>query len=339
MSDSRPIAATDNDDEGRVIIDWTQLPDDDIRYDTDDEEEVMKAKAKERKQRKAAEQARREEQARLEAERVAREQAEAERAEREKAEAEKAAREAEERRAREEEERREAERRRKAETGKGDEAGGEVKKVVMDPGCTRCARANTVCEFLVDGNKKRVACIRCNLSKGKCRWPGDGKDAEAGPKAGKSDKGKKRKADEESAEAGPSTQKRARTSARPTEVLDLDEFEAGGSGAKEAGAARYSGLENKLERLIEAAGLIANNLASLFELHETAVENSGRIADALEALLDESYGFGVAVSPSDSGSSELDSDELREEAEWLKAHGEDEEEESEGEDESMAEAE
>ncbi|KIN92808.1 hypothetical protein M404DRAFT_36706 [Pisolithus tinctorius Marx 270] len=335
MSDSRPISVTGNNDESRVVVDWTQVPDDAIRYDTDDEEEVMKAKSKERKRRKAAEQARREEQARLEAERVAREQAEAERI----------AREAEEQRAREEEERcraeeeKEAERKRKAEADKGDEAGGEVKKVVMDPGCTRCARANTVCEFVVDGNKKRVACVRCNLSKGKCRWPGDGKDAEAGPKAGRTDKGKKRKAEEENAEAGPSNQKQARTSARPTEVLDLDEPEAGGSVTKEAGAARYSGLEDKLERLIEAAGLIANNLASLFELHETAVENSGRIADALESILDESYGFGMAVSPSDSGSSELDSDELREEAEWLKAHGEDEEEESEGEDKSMAEAE
>ncbi|KIN97393.1 hypothetical protein M404DRAFT_32257 [Pisolithus tinctorius Marx 270] len=343
MSDSRPIAATDNDDEGRVIIDWTQLPDDDIRYDTDDEEEVMKAKAKERKRRKAAEQAQREEQAWLEAERAAREKAEAERAEQKRAETERAEREAEEKRVREEEERREAECRRKAEAGKGSEAGaggskagGKVKKVVMDPGCTRCTRANTVCKFLMDGNKKRVACIRCNQSKGKCRWPGDGKDAEAGPKAVK---GKKRRVNEENAEAGPSNQKRARTSVRPTEVLDLDEFEAGRSGMKEVGAARYSGLENKLERLIEAAGLIANNLASLFELHETAVENSGRIADALESILDESYGFGMAVSPSDSGSSELDSDELCEEAEWLKAHGKDEEEESEGEDESMAKAE
>ncbi|KIO04641.1 hypothetical protein M404DRAFT_26090 [Pisolithus tinctorius Marx 270] len=208
----------------------------------------------------------------------------------------------------------------------------------MDPGCTRCARAQVVCEFVVDGNKKRVACVRCNLSKGKCWWPGDRKDAEAGPKI-KADKGKKRKVDEETPEPGPSQTKRAKTSVRPIEVLDLDEIEAGGSGVKEAGAARYSGLEGKLEQLIEAAGLIANNLASLFELHETAVENSGRIADALESLLDESYGFGMAVSPSDSGSSELDSDELREEAEWLKNHGEDEEEESEGEDESMAEAE
>ncbi|KIN92716.1 hypothetical protein M404DRAFT_36799 [Pisolithus tinctorius Marx 270] len=343
MSDSRPIVSADNNNEGRVVIDWSQVSEDAIKYDTDDEEETMRAKAKERKRRKAAEQARREEQARLEAERVARERAEAERAERERAETERAEREAEEKRVCEEEERREAERRRKAEAGKGSEAGaggseagGEVKKVVMDPGCTRYTRANTVCEFLVDGNKKRVACIRCNQSKGKCRWPRDGKDAEAGPKAVK---GKKRKVDEENTEAGPSNQKRARMSARPTEVLDLDEFEAGGSGMKEVGAARYSGLENKLERLIEAAGLIANNLASLFELHETAVENSGRIADALESILDESYGFGMTVSPSDSGSSELDSDELREEAEWLKAHGEDEEEESEGEDESMAEAE
>ncbi|KIO08017.1 hypothetical protein M404DRAFT_23265 [Pisolithus tinctorius Marx 270] len=332
MSDSRPIVAADNNNEGRVVVNWAQVPDDDIRYDTDDEEEVMRVKAKERKRRKAAEQARQEEQARLEAERVARE----------KAEAERVAWEAEEQRAREEEARRkaeeekEAERRHKAKANKGDEAGGEVKKVVMDPGCTCCARANIVCEFVVDGNKKRMACVHCNLSKGKCRWPGDGKDAEAGPKAVK---GKKRKVDEENAEARPSNQKWAKTSTRPTKILDLNESEAGRSRPREAGVDKYSGLEDKLERLIEAVGLIANNLASLFELHETAVENSGRIADALESILDESYGFGMAVSPSDLGSSELDSDELREEAEWLKNHGEDEEEESEGEDESMAKAE
>ncbi|KIN97841.1 hypothetical protein M404DRAFT_31920 [Pisolithus tinctorius Marx 270] len=341
MSESRPITATDKNDEGRVVVDWTQVSDDAIRYDTDDEEETMRAKAKERKRRKAAEQARREEQARLEAERAAREQAEAKRAARERAEAERAEREAEEKKAREEEEKQEAERKRKAGAGKGDEAGtsgeagGEVKRVVMDPGCTRCTRVQAICEFLVDGNKKRVTCIRCNQSKGKCRWPGDGKDAEAGPKA-KADKGKKRKADEETPEPGPSQKKRAKS--KPIEVLEVDEPEARGSGLREAGAERYSGLENKLEQLIEAAGLIANNLASLFELHETAIENSGRIADALEAMLDESYGFGMAVSPSDSGSSELNSEEMREEAEWLKAHGEDEEE-SEGEDESMAEAE
>ncbi|KIO07376.1 hypothetical protein M404DRAFT_23858 [Pisolithus tinctorius Marx 270] len=338
MSNSRLIAVTDNDDEGQVIIDWTQLPDDDIRYDTNDKEEVMKAKAKERKRRKAAEQAWQEEQAQLEAKRAERERIEAERAEKEKAEAEKAEREAKEKRVCEEEEKREAECKRKAEAGKSDEAGGEVKKVVMDPGCTRCAWAQVICEFVVDGNKKHMACVRCNLSKGKCRWPRDGKDAKAGPKAGRTDKGKKRKADEENTKAGPSTQKRARTSARPTEVLDLNELEAGGSGVKEASATRYSGLEDKLEHLIDAAGLIANNLASLFELHETAVKNSDHIADALESILDESYGFGMAVSPSGSGSSELDSDELREEAEWLKNHSKDKEEESEGEDESMAEA-
>ncbi|KIN95270.1 hypothetical protein M404DRAFT_34254 [Pisolithus tinctorius Marx 270] len=342
MSDSRPIDAANN-SEGRVVVDWAQVPDDNIRYDTDDEEEVMRAKVKERKRQKAAEQARREEQARLEAERAAREQAEAERAARERAEAERIEREAEEKKAREEEEKREAERKRKAATGKGDEAGasgeagGEVKRVVMDPGCTRCARAQVVCEFVVDGNKKRVACVRCNQSKDKCRWPGDGKDAEAGPKV-KADKGKKQKADDETPEPGPSQKKWAKS--KVVEVLEIDEPEAGGSGLREAGAERYSGLENKLERLIEAAGLIANNLASLFELHETAVENSGRIADALEAIIDESYGFRVAVTPSDTGSSELDSDELREEAAWLQAEAEGEgDEEAEGEDDSMAEAE
>ncbi|KIO00228.1 hypothetical protein M404DRAFT_29624 [Pisolithus tinctorius Marx 270] len=297
----------------------------------------MRAKAKERKRRKAAEQAQREEQAWLEAERAAREQAKAERAARERAEAKRTEREAEEKKACEEEEKREAERKRKAATSKGDEAGasgeagGEVKRVVMDPSCTRCARAQVVCEFVIDGNKKCIACVWCNLSKGKCRWPGDGKDAKAGPKI-KADKGKKQKANEETPEPRPSQKKQVKSKA--VEVLEIDEPEAGGSGLREAGAERYSGLENKLERLIEATGLIANNLASLFELHETMVENSGRIADALE-----SYGFGVAVSPSDSGSSELDSDELCEEAKWLKAHGENEEEESEGEDENMAKAE
>ncbi|KIN97470.1 hypothetical protein M404DRAFT_32320 [Pisolithus tinctorius Marx 270] len=327
MSDSRPTVATNNNDEGRVV-DWAQVPDDDIQYNTDDKEEVMRAKAKERKRRKRAE----------------REWIEAERAEKEKAEAEKAEREAEEKRVHEEEEKREAKRKRKAKAGKSDEAGaggasgearGEVKRVVMDPGCTRCTWAQVICEFLVDGNKKQVACIHCNLSKGKCQWPRDGKDVEAGPKAAtKADKGKKQKANRESPEPGPSQKKQAKS--KPTEVLEIDEPEASGSREREAGAERYSGLENKLKRLIEAAGLIANNLASLFKLHETTVENSGCIADALELLLDESYGFGMAVSPSDSGSSELDSEELHEEAEWLRTHGEDEEEETEGEDEAMA---
>ncbi|KIO00199.1 hypothetical protein M404DRAFT_29806 [Pisolithus tinctorius Marx 270] len=204
MSESRLISTTGNDNEGQVVIDWTQVADDAIRYDTDDEEEVMKAKVKERKRQKVAEQARWEEQARLEAERVAREQAKAERI----------AWEAEEQRARKEEEKcraeeeKEAERKHKAKADKGDEAGGEVKKVVMDPG--------------------------------------------------------------------------------------------------------------------------------LFELHETTVENSGCIANTLESLLDKSYSFSMAVSPSDSGSSELDSEELCEEAKWLRTHGEDEEEETEGEDEAMA---
>ncbi|KIO05690.1 hypothetical protein M404DRAFT_25387 [Pisolithus tinctorius Marx 270] len=289
MSKSRPIIVTDNDNEGRVIIDWTQLPDDDIRYDTNDEEEVMKAKAKERKRRKVAGQAQQEEQARLEAERAAREKAEAKRTAQE-AEEQRACKEEERRRAEEE---KEAKRKCKAEAGKSSEAGaggnetGKVRKVVMDPSCTCCAWANIVCEFIVDGNKKCIACKR-------------------------------------KAEARPSNQKWVRMSVRPTEVLDLDELEAGGSGMKEAGTARYSGLENKLD---------------LFELHETVVENLGCIFDMLELIPDESYGFGMAVSPSDSGLSELNSDELREEAEWLKNHSEDEEEESEGEDESMAEAE
>ncbi|KIN98788.1 hypothetical protein M404DRAFT_31105 [Pisolithus tinctorius Marx 270] len=297
MSESRPITMTDKNDKGRVVVDWTQ-------------EEVMKAKSKERK-----------------------------RVEREWIEAEKAVREAEERRVRKEEERREAKHKRKAEAGAGGtsgEPGGEVKRVVMDPGCTRCTRAQVVCKFLVDGNKKRVACVHCNRSKGKCRWPGDRKDAEAGPKATtKADKGKKWKADEELPEPGPSQKKRAKL--KPTEVLEIDEPKTGGSRERKAIAGGFSGLEDKLKRLIDVAGLITNNLAGLFEAHETMAENSGRIADALEAMLDKSYGFGMAVSPSDSGSSKLDSEELRGEAEWLKAHGKDEEEESEVEDESMAE--
>ncbi|KIN95083.1 hypothetical protein M404DRAFT_34471 [Pisolithus tinctorius Marx 270] len=295
----------------------------------------MRAKAKERKRRKVAEQAWQEEQARLEAKR----------AEREKAKAERAAQEAEEERACEEEKCR-AKEEKEAEAGKGSEARaggsetGKVKRVVMDPGCTCCAWAKVICEFVVDGNKKRVTCMRCNQSKGKCHWPGDGKDAEAGPKAvGRSDKGKKRKINEENAEAGPSKHKRAKTSARPTEVLDLDEPEASGSRQREAAAERYSGLEDKLECLIDAAGLIANNLASLFKLHETAVKNSGWIANALKLLLNESYGYRVLVTPPDSDSSEFDLDELCEEADWLKAHGKDKEEESGGEDETMAEAE
>ncbi|KIN98447.1 hypothetical protein M404DRAFT_31319 [Pisolithus tinctorius Marx 270] len=266
-------------------------------------------------------------------------QLEAERVEREKAKAKRAEQEAEEKRVHEEE-------RHKAEARKGSEArarassseaSGEVKKVVMDPGCTHCAQAKTICEFLMDGNKKQVACMWCNQSKGKCQWPSNGKDTEASPKTGKVNKGKKQKADEEDAEAGPSKQKWVKTSTRLIEVLDLNEPEASGSGLRESSTDRYSGLEDKLECLIDTAGLIANNLASLFELHETAVKTSGQIANALESLLDKLYGFRMMVSPSDSGSSELDSDELCEEANWLKNHGEDEEEEeAEGEDEGMA---
>ncbi|KIN99664.1 hypothetical protein M404DRAFT_30333 [Pisolithus tinctorius Marx 270] len=334
MSDSRLITVTDNNDKGQVIIDWTQVPDDNIRYDTDDEEEVMKAKVKERKRQKVAKQAQQEEQARLEAERVAREQDKAERI----------VQEAEEQRAFEEEEKcraeeeKEAEWKCKAKANKGDEAGGEVKKVVMDPSCTRCTQVQVVCEFLVDGNKKQVACMRCNLSKGKCRWLGDRKDTEASPKVtSKANKGKKRKADDGTPKPGLSQKKRAKS--KPTEVLEIDKPEVGGSGVRKAGAGGFLGLEDKLERLIDITGLIANNLVGLFEAHEAMAENSGRITDMLEAMLDESYGFGMAVSPSDSGSSELNSDKLCKEAEWLKTHGKDEEEESKGEDESMAEAE
>ncbi|KIN96729.1 hypothetical protein M404DRAFT_32968 [Pisolithus tinctorius Marx 270] len=270
MSKSRLIVATNNNNEGHVIIDWTQVPNDKIRYNTDDEEEW-------------------EEQAWLEAKRV----------EREKAKAEKAAWEAEEERACKEEEK------------KDSEAGGEVKKVVMDPGCTHCTQAKAVCEFLVDGNKKQVACIWCNQSKGKCWWPGDGKDTKASPKARRVDKGKKWKADKENTKAGPSKQKQAKTSVRLTEVLDLDEPKAGWE---------------------QAEG------GHLFELHETVVENSGQITNALELLLDKSYGYGMLVTPPDLDSSEFNSDELHEEAKWLKAHSKDEEEGTKGEDETMAKA-
>ncbi|KIO02715.1 hypothetical protein M404DRAFT_27616 [Pisolithus tinctorius Marx 270] len=74
MSELRPIAVTDN-DKGQVVVDWTQVPDNTIRYDTDDEEEVMKV------------------------------QLEAERAERERVEAKRIVWEAKEQRAHEEEER------------------------------------------------------------------------------------------------------------------------------------------------------------------------------------------------------------------------------------------
>ncbi|KIN94634.1 hypothetical protein M404DRAFT_34857 [Pisolithus tinctorius Marx 270] len=65
-------------DEGQVMIDWTQVSEDTIKYDTDNEEETMRAKAKERKRQKVAEQACWEEQAQLEAERVEREKAKGE---------------------------------------------------------------------------------------------------------------------------------------------------------------------------------------------------------------------------------------------------------------------
>ncbi|KIO04355.1 hypothetical protein M404DRAFT_26205 [Pisolithus tinctorius Marx 270] len=322
MSESRLITTTDKNDKGQIIVDWTQVLDDAIQYDTDNEEEVMKAKSKERKRQKAAEQAQ---------------------AEREKAEAEKAAWEAKETRVCKEEERWEAKRKHKAEASKSDEAGtggtsgeagGEVKRVVMDPSCTCCTWAQVVCEFLIDSNKKRVACMHCNQSKG-----GDGKDAEATPKAApKADKGKKRKADDKTPEPRPS-KKKAKAVDKPLGVLDINEGETSGSRPRGPSAAAFSGLEDKLERVNNVTGLIANNLVGLFKAHEAMAKNSGRITDVLEAMFDESYSFRMAVSPLDSGSSELDSHELREEADWLKAHGKDEEEESGGEDETMAKAE
>ncbi|KIO05563.1 hypothetical protein M404DRAFT_25285 [Pisolithus tinctorius Marx 270] len=261
----------------------------------------MKAKSKERKRQKVAEQAQQEEQVWLEAKRVEREQIEAERAERERVEAKRAERKAEEKRACKEEE-------------ISSEAA-EVKKVVMDSGCTHCTWVKTICEFLVDGNKKQVTCIQCNQLKGKCWWPGDGKDTEASPKA-KVDKGKKWKADDEMPEPRLSQKKQVKL--KLTEVLEINRPEAGGSGARKA----------------ITGGLIANNLAGLFRLQEAVVKDSGWITDVLKAIINESYGFGVAVTPLDSGSSELDLDEPHEEAEWLQAEGE--EEEAKGEDEPMA---
>ncbi|KIN93896.1 hypothetical protein M404DRAFT_23863 [Pisolithus tinctorius Marx 270] len=286
MSDSRLIAMTNNNNEGQVVVDWTQVLDDTIWYDTNNEEEQ-------------------EEQAWLEAKRVEGERAKAKKAERERAEAEKAAQEAKEKR---------------AEAGAGatsGEAGGEVKRVVMDPGCTCCSWAKVICEFLMDSNKKWVACVCCNQSKGKCQWPRDGKDAEADPKAtSKVNKGKKRKADDKTPEPRPSQKKQAKS--KLTKVLEIDKPKASGSGARKAIAGGFLGLEDKLEQLIDAV-----------------VKNSGWITDVLEAIIDESYSFGVVVTPLDSGLSELNSDELHKEAEWLQAKGE--EEEAEGEDEPMAE--
>ncbi|KAI5983298.1 hypothetical protein F5J12DRAFT_899779 [Pisolithus orientalis] len=65
---------------------------------------------------------------------------------------------------------------------------------------------------------------------------------------------------------------------------------------------------------------------------ETAVTNSGQITNALEVILDESYGYGMPVSPSDSGSSELNPEELCKEAKWLEAGGKGKEAEGEGKD-------
>ncbi|KIO07266.1 hypothetical protein M404DRAFT_23717 [Pisolithus tinctorius Marx 270] len=122
MSALRLITTTDHNDEGWALIDWTQVSDNAIKYDTDNEEETMRAK---------------EEQAWLEAERVERERAEAKRAEWERAEAKRAEREAEEKKACKEEERWEAKCKCKGDEastgGASGEARGEVKRVVMDP--------------------------------------------------------------------------------------------------------------------------------------------------------------------------------------------------------------
>ncbi|KIN95010.1 hypothetical protein M404DRAFT_34522 [Pisolithus tinctorius Marx 270] len=152
----------------------------------------------------------------------------------------------------------------------------------------------------------------CNQSKGKCQWPGDGKDSKAGPKArGKVNKGKKQKADDESPEPRLSQKKWAKS--KPLEVLVLNEPEASGSGARVAST-------------------------GLYNLHKTTVTSSGWITNALEAILDESYGYGMAVTPLYSGLSELNPKELHEEADWLQAEAEGEEDKAKGEDKAMAEA-
>ncbi|KIN95085.1 hypothetical protein M404DRAFT_34474 [Pisolithus tinctorius Marx 270] len=288
MSELRPITTTDNNNKGQVVINWTQVSDDAIQYDTDDKETMM-AKAKERMWCKAAEQAWQEEQAQLEAERVERERA---------------AHEAKEERAHEEERRHRSKEEREAKAGSSEAAG--VKKVVMDPSCTCCTQAKTVFK-----GQALVA----------CRWEGQ-KDTEASPKI-KVNKGKKQKADDEMPEPGLSQKKQVKL--KPIKVLEINEPKASGSRARKAMAGGLLGLEDKLEWLIDITGLIANNLVGLFELQEAVVKNSGCIADVLEAIINESYGF------------RLDLDELHEEVEWLQAKGE--EEEAEGGDESMAEAE
>ncbi|KAI6146794.1 hypothetical protein BKA82DRAFT_27295 [Pisolithus tinctorius] len=174
----------------------------------------------------------------------------------EKAEAKRAVWEAEEERACEEEERhrakeeKEAKQKHKAKAGKGSEARasgsetGKVKKVVMDPGCMHCAQAQVICKFLVDSNKKCVACMWCNLLKGKCQWPRDGKDTKAGPKAvGKVNKGKKQKVNKDAPEAGPSKKKHAKL--KSVKVLDIDEPKASGSRVRKASVGYSSGLEEK----------------------------------------------------------------------------------------------
>ncbi|KIO10106.1 hypothetical protein M404DRAFT_21781 [Pisolithus tinctorius Marx 270] len=44
MSDLRPTMMTDNISEGQIIVNWTQVLDDAIKYDTDNKEEMMKVK-------------------------------------------------------------------------------------------------------------------------------------------------------------------------------------------------------------------------------------------------------------------------------------------------------
>ncbi|KIN95495.1 hypothetical protein M404DRAFT_34124 [Pisolithus tinctorius Marx 270] len=103
MSNSRTTTMTNN-NEGQIFIDWTQVSDKAIKYDTNDKEETMKAKAKERKQ------------------------------ETEWAEAERVKWEAKEKKACKEEEKCKAKKGGEARAGdSSSEASGEVRKMVMDP--------------------------------------------------------------------------------------------------------------------------------------------------------------------------------------------------------------
>ncbi|KAF9230562.1 hypothetical protein BU15DRAFT_69090 [Melanogaster broomeanus] len=144
-------------------VDWAHFKTPELDSDIEDDNEIVMAKAEERrgaKLRRNAMKTKREKHRREEEEKHLREEQEAE-AERKRRE--------EEQRQREEAQRKAAEANKKRQREEV-EAGSSVARG-SGMCCVRCARAGVPCEFTNDGNKRRTACDRCAAQREKCEWP------------------------------------------------------------------------------------------------------------------------------------------------------------------------